>query len=86
VVCRTARTKQELIRVVRRPDGGIEIDESGRLAGRGAYLCREGDCRDNATRRGGLARALRTPIPPGLLEALAGDVTTTNEGGARGQE
>jgi uncharacterized protein len=86
VVCRTARTKGELIRVVRTPDGRIEIDEGGRMAGRGAYLCRDGECRMNATQRGGLGRALRTPIPPGLQAALAEEAMTTNEGGARGQE
>jgi uncharacterized protein len=74
-----------LLRVVRTPDGRIEIDESGRLAGRGAYLCRDGDCRKTATERGVLARALASPLPAELRSALA-EGTMTNEGGARGKE
>ena len=44
VACRTARAKRELVRIVRTPDGELKIDETGRLAGRGAYLCRDAAC------------------------------------------
>ncbi|MDQ2966132.1 MAG: YlxR family protein [Chloroflexota bacterium] len=72
--------------MVRTPDGTIEIDESGRRAGRGAYLCRDGDCRTIAIERGALTRALASPVPAELRSALADGMTTRNEGGARGQE
>jgi predicted RNA-binding protein YlxR (DUF448 family) len=85
VVCRTARPKRELLRVVRTRDGRIEIDESGRVAGRGAYLCRDGDCRTTAIERGALTRALASPLPAELRSALA-EGMTTNEGGQRGKE
>ena len=85
VACRTARPKRELLRVVRTPDGRIEIDESGRLAGRGAYLCRDGDCRTTAVERGALTRALASPLPAEVRSALA-EGMTTNEGGQRGKE
>ncbi len=85
VACRTVRPKRELLRVVRTPDGRIEIDESGRLAGRGAYLCRDGDCRMTAIERGTLTRALASPLPVELRSALA-EGMTTNEGGERGKE
>ena len=32
--------KKELIRIVRTPDGNVEIDETGKKNGRGAYLKR----------------------------------------------
>jgi hypothetical protein len=73
------------LRVVRTPDGRIEIDESGRLAGRGAYLCRDGGCRTTAIERGTLTRALASPLPVELRSALA-EGMTTNEGGKRGKE
>jgi hypothetical protein len=85
VVCRTVRPKRELLRIVRTPDGQIDIDESGRRAGRGAYLCRDGDCRTTAIERGALTRALGTTLPAGLRSALA-EGMTKNEGGARGKE
>lgn len=62
------------------------IDETGRLAGRGAYLCRDGTCRTTAIERGALTRALDTPLPPELRIALGAGALTMNEGGAGGQE
>ena len=65
----------------------ITMDETGRLAGRGAYLCRDADCWNRAIDRGALGRALGAPVPPQLREVLAaGPITLKIEGGARGQE
>jgi predicted RNA-binding protein YlxR (DUF448 family) len=63
------------------------IDETGRVAGRGAYLCRDAGCWTTALGRGGLGRALEVPIPAELREALragAAMMMTTDEGGAGG--
>jgi predicted RNA-binding protein YlxR (DUF448 family) len=71
------------------PDGVVTVDASGRLAGRGAYVCRAEACIDKAITKGALSRALKTPFPAELREELAGTLTpmnTTIEGGARGQE
>ncbi|TMC60789.1 MAG: YlxR family protein [Chloroflexi bacterium] len=70
VACRTSKPKRDLLRVVRTPDGRVMIDEGGRLAGRGAYLCREGTCAVDAMEKGALSRALETPLPPELRAAL----------------
>jgi predicted RNA-binding protein YlxR (DUF448 family) len=87
VACRTSRDKRELLRVVRTPDGSVRVDESGRLAGRGAYVCRDRACIETAIQRGTLSRALESPVPSGLLEELAATVTPdTIGGGTRGQE
>ncbi|HEY0443888.1 MAG TPA: YlxR family protein [Candidatus Limnocylindrales bacterium] len=85
-MCRTSRPKRDLLRVVRTPDRRVVIDETGRLPGRGAYLCREGDCRTTGIQRGALSRALETPLPPELRAAFEAGATTMNEGGAGGQE
>ena len=79
------------MRVVRTPAGEVVLDLSGRAAGRGAYICRSVECLDRAITKGALSRALKTPLPTDLREALAGGLTNTNmttiiEGGARGQE
>ena len=64
------------------------IDPTGRLAGRGAYVCLGTDCLDIAIKKGALERALEIPLPAAFLEsATAGAIpTNTTEGGAHGQE
>jgi uncharacterized protein len=59
--------KAELVRVVRRPSGEMEIDPTGRAPGRGAYVHRADACVREATRRGSLAHALKAPL--GAAEA-----------------
>jgi uncharacterized protein len=89
------RPKRDLQRIVRTPAGDIVADETGRAAGRGAYICRTEACLETAIAKGGLSRALKTPLPPELRAALAGSLMTLNthmnetmtiEGGIRGQE
>jgi predicted RNA-binding protein YlxR (DUF448 family) len=87
VACRTSRPKRDLQRIVRTPERSVVIDPSGRLAGRGAYVCQGADCLALAISKGALARALEIPLPTAFLEATTGAITTnTTEGGARGQE
>jgi predicted RNA-binding protein YlxR (DUF448 family) len=51
-----------LLRLVRTSGGEIEIDGSGRAAGRGGYVHPTPACVDAAFTTGGLARALRTSV------------------------
>jgi len=88
VACRTARPKRELQRIVRTPDGTVVLDPSGRMNGRGAYVCEGTECLTNAIKKGALTRALDTQLPPTFL-AIVGtgaETTLTTEGGPRGQE
>ena len=84
------RPKRELTRVVRTPDGRVLLDATGRLPGRGAYLCDDPTCRATAMKKGALSRALATGIPEALQAELLGPVAsmtmTKDEGGTRGQE
>ena len=67
----------------------MKIDETGRLAGRGAYLCHDEACWTTALERGALGRALEAPVTAELREAItahAATLTTTTEGGERGKE
>ena len=88
MACRTARPKAELRRIVRTPGRDIVLDETGRLAGRGAYVCAGSDCLIIAIKKGALARALETPLPAAFLaDASVGTIPMhTIEGEARGQE
>jgi len=51
VSCRTSKPKRELLRVVRTPEGHVQLDASGKKAGRGAYLCARLSCWENALKR-----------------------------------
>lgn len=68
--CRAVRPKKDLIRVVRTPEGGIEIDAGGKRPGRGAYLCPSVACLDAAVRGRRLDRALEQTVSPEVVEAL----------------
>jgi len=62
VVCRTVGSKRGLLRVVRTPEGHVLLDPSGRLAGRGAYICREFDCLNAALKGGQVEHILKVKI------------------------
>jgi predicted RNA-binding protein YlxR (DUF448 family) len=62
VACRAVRPKRELVRIVRTPEGGVAVDETGKRSGRGGYLCPETSCWQKALSKGQLARALRTKL------------------------
>ncbi len=47
------------------------LDETGRVAGRGAYLCRNADCWSAAGKRHALEHALGAPVPDDLAAQLA---------------
>jgi hypothetical protein len=47
------------VRLVRTPEGNLELDESGRKTGRGAYLCPVKTCWEVAVKGNQLEHALR---------------------------
>ena len=64
VACRLEAGKRDLVRLVRRPDGTIEVDRTGRMAGRGAYLHPIAGCVEVARKRRAIERALGAPVRP----------------------
>jgi predicted RNA-binding protein YlxR (DUF448 family) len=69
VGCREVLAKRVLVRVVRRPDG-VQLDFTGKVAGRGAYVHTRKACWENAL-RGPLAHALKTELSAADRETLA---------------
>ena len=64
VACRQVKPKWELVRIVRTPQGTIEIDPRGKRAGRGAYLCRERGCWDTGLKKKRLEYVLKVAMLP----------------------
>ena len=79
VGCRSSTAKRELIRIVRTPEGAVEVDATGKKAGRGAYLCHRQECWQGALKKDRLSHALRHNLTLQEREALlsfAGSLTT----------
>ena len=69
--CRERKAKKELIRVVRGTDGVVSLDFSGKLNGRGAYICPNAACLAKAQKAKSLERSLEVPIPQEVYDRLA---------------
>ena len=70
IACRQVKAKRELIRLVRTPVGKIEIDSNWEKAGRGAYLCRAGECWETGLKGNRLEHALRSNLTQDKREQL----------------
>lgn len=68
--CREMKPKRELIRAVKSPDGEVSLDFKGKMPGRGAYLCPNGECLKKAMKSKALERAFSTQIPTEIYDAL----------------
>ena len=75
-VCRTQRPKREMDRLVRTQDGLVHRDPTGRLAGRGTYICHEPACREPERSAAAIRRALGAELAPGTLEFEVNDAAT----------
>lgn len=70
IACRQVKPKRELLRIVKMPEAGVVIDEKGKMAGRGAYLCREKRCWDQGLKGKRLEFVLRAALSPEDRERL----------------
>jgi uncharacterized protein len=61
IVCREKEAKRQLVRIVR-TESGIQIDPTGKMNGRGAYLCDKASCWERAVKTDFLNKALRTTL------------------------
>jgi predicted RNA-binding protein YlxR (DUF448 family) len=68
--CRLNKDKKELLRIVRTPEGEIELDPTGKKAGRGAYICPDRDCLQKAIKGRILEKNLRSAIPVEVVKLL----------------
>lgn len=69
-VTRERFPKQELIRVVKTPDGEVKIDLTGKLNGHGAYIKKDLNVLEIAKKSKALSRALEIEIPVSIYEEL----------------
>ncbi len=70
--CNEKKNKNELIRVVKSSDGKINIDKTGKMPGRGAYICERKECLEKAIKTKRLERVFETKIEEEIYEKLRG--------------
>jgi predicted RNA-binding protein YlxR (DUF448 family) len=68
--CGMKKDKKELVRIVRTPEGTLQLDPTGRMNGRGAYVCRDAACLDKALKRKALQRSLKEEISEDVILKL----------------
>ena len=75
VACREMRAKKDLMRVVKTAEGTLRLDPTGKLNGRGAYLCRDAECLNRAFKTRAIERALEAQLDDELKAALLAEAT-----------
>ncbi len=75
VGCRAVEGKRALVRVVRTPEGKVEVDPTGKRNGRGAYVHAQPSCWEAAL-KGSLARALKATLSDDDRRTLEAFVST----------
>lgn len=79
--CNEMKQKKELVRVVKAPDkkdengqiiakGQVALDLSGKMPGRGAYVCKNTECLEKAIKARRFERAFSCKIPPEVYEKM----------------
>lgn len=75
VGCQEMKPKRELIRIVyNQEQATVELDPTGKKAGRGAYICRKVECLHPARKKKALERSLKTAVRDEIYDTLARDL------------
>ncbi len=72
--CMASFPKKELVRVVRLPNGSVELDLTGKKSGRGAYICKSSACLKKAIKSKRIQNNLEVEISEELINALTGEI------------
>lgn len=68
--CGEMKPKKELVRVVKTPEGEISLDSTGKMNGRGAYLCKDPQCLRKAQKSKRIEKALSCTVPDEIYNKL----------------
>ena len=70
--CNGKKPKKELIRIVKNKEGEINVDRTGKMQGRGAYICDNIDCLEKLIKTKRLEKIFETKISNEIYEKLRG--------------
>ncbi len=69
-----SKPKKELCRIVKKTDGEICIDKTGKINGRGAYICYNVECLDKAIKSKRIEKEFETSIKDEIYSNLRSDI------------
>ena len=72
--CQQSFPKNELLRVVRSPEGEVSLDFTGKKSGRGAYVCKKLSCFSKARKAKRFEQSLDTTIPDEVYEQMESEI------------
>lgn len=74
--CQQMKPKKELLRIVRTPEGTVELDPTGKRNGRGAYLCPNLNCFQTAVKERRFRKAFGVDVDPEVFNHLEGKISS----------
>lgn len=78
--CQVSKPKKELLRIVKDKNGKINVDISGKLQGRGAYICYDINCLEKAKKQKRLEREFEiTNIDENFIEEIKGVIEKSDK-------
>ena len=72
--CMESFPKKELCRIVKNKENEIQLDMTGKLNGRGTYICKKTECLDKAIKTKRLSKSLEAEIPEEIYEAIRSEI------------
>ena len=73
--CMESFPKKELCRIVKNKDNEIHFDATGKLNGRGTYICKKTECLEKADKSKRWSKSLEAEIPEEIYEAIRAEIT-----------
>lgn len=68
--CNEKKDKKDLIRIVKNKNGEIYIDITGKMEGRGTYICKSEECLKKLIKNKRLSKIFEMEIPANTYENL----------------
>ena len=77
--CQEMKSKKEMMRILRTSEGDIVLDTTGKMNGRGAYVCCSMECFEKAVKNKGLERSLKMRVPEETYGTLKKEIESIEE-------
>lgn len=70
ICCKAMKPKKEMLRVVKVNEKEFVLDETGKLNGRGAYICKDGNCMENSIKKKLLNKSYKQNVNQAVYDKL----------------